>query len=104
MDLVASLIPLPIIPHQRGRMAGMAIEFNENHLFAPKVLAILQDCGPLRSKDIAREARRRGFGQCNQNTINKVLTQYLADSVLRMEDGQWVAKPSPSKTISPSAH
>ena len=89
----------------RGRMVGMTIEFDSKYLFAPKVLAIVEKHGPLRAKDIAREARRLGFSRiANPSAVNKVLTEYLADSVVKVEGGRWVAKQPPPETNPPSAH
>ncbi len=89
----------------RGRMVGMVIEYDSHRFIAPKILAILQDCGPLRAKDIAKEARRRNYTLIGDASgVNKVLTEYLTDSVVKIEGGRWVAKQPPPESLSPSAH
>ncbi len=81
----------------------MAIEYDSLRVLAPEILAILQDCGPLRAKDIAREATRRGVTHANNlGSVNKVLSEYLTDSVQKIDGGRWMAKPQPDNP--PSAH
>jgi hypothetical protein len=44
---------------------------------------------PLKSKDIAAQLRRSGWGYPRTNVINKVLTQYLEGRVQRDEAERW---------------
>jgi hypothetical protein len=73
----------------------MAIEYDGGYRLAEKILGVLEQAGPLKPKEIARELRRQRLAASSTATVNKILSHYMDGRVTRCRSGEWSVIASP---------
>ena len=71
------------------------LQYDSFSRLADAVASVLAEAAqPLRPKDIGSELPKQGWGDPPSGAVNNVLTQHLAERVVRVQGDRWQLRPA----------